>query len=210
VSFIPAGVEMQTQVRGLSSMRHLDLHFDRQALARRLGDDFDPAVLEDPRFLLVDPKMIALAELIAAECATDDHLHDLYGDSLTLALLIHVLRIQPSTGRKRSQLAHWQMRRVTEFMQENCLRNIRLEELADLAGLSQSYFSHAFKASTGLPPHQWQMRARIDRVKALLAEGTQSLTEIAAETGFADPAHFTRMFRRQVGISPSAWRRAQR
>jgi AraC-like DNA-binding protein len=93
-------------------------------------------------------------------------------------------------------------------MTENCIRNIRIEELADLTGLSQSYFSHAFKASTGLPPHQWQMKARIDRVKALLRNRSLSLTEIAAETGFSDPAHFTRSFRRQTGASPSAWRRA--
>jgi AraC family transcriptional regulator len=210
VSFIPGGLEMQTQVHGLTSIRHLDLHFDRDSLARRLGSDFDAAALAEPQFLLDDPGMIALAELIAAECGSEEPLHDLYGDGLTLALLIQVLRIAPAADRKRSKLAQWQMRRVTEFMAENCLRTIRLEELAEITGLSQSYFSHAFKASTGLPPHQWQMRARMQRVTQLLADGSQSLTEIAAETGFADPAHFTRMFRRQFGISPSQWRRSTR
>ena len=210
VSFIPGGLEMQTRVRGLSFMRHLDLHFDREVLTQRLGADVDASALEAPRLLLDDPKLIALAELIASECRSPEPLHDLYGDGLTLALLVHVLRLAPSVGRKRSQLADWQIRRVTDYMQDNCLRNIRLNELAEIAGLSQSHFSHAFKASTGLPPHQWQMRARMQRVKALLAESPQSLTEIAAETGFADPAHFTRMFRQQFGLSPSAWRRSVR
>ncbi|MNL82542.1 Transcriptional activator NphR [compost metagenome] len=59
-----------------------------------------------------------------------------------------------------------------------------------------------------MPPHQWQMKARIDRVKQQLAETDLPLTSVAAETGFADAAHFSRVFRQQVGVSPSAWRRA--
>lgn len=207
VSFIPAGLPMQTRMQGFHSLRHLDLHFDRDSLARRLGEDFDDALIRRPRFLLSEPRLIALAELIAAECGAADPLHDLYGDGLTLALLLAVLQLPPSTYRSRGKLAQWQLRRVTEYMTENCVRNIRIEELAELTGLSQSYFSHAFKASTGLPPHQWQMKARIERVKILLRNRDLSLTEIAAETGFSDPAHFTRMFRRQAGMSPSAWRR---
>jgi AraC-like DNA-binding protein len=210
VSFIPAGLEMETQMRGFRSVRHLDLHFDAESLAQRLGEDFDPSSLEQARLMLSEPRLIALAELIAAECASPDPLHDLYGDGLTLALLLAVMQTPPGEHRQRSKLAAWQMRRVVEFIEENCLRNIRLEELAAIAGLSQSHFSHAFKASTGLPPHQWQMRARIGHVKRMLLKSDLSLTEIAAETGFADPAHFTRMFRRQVGVSPSIWRRSQR
>ena len=208
VSFIPAGMPMQTRMQGFHSLRHLDLHFDRDALARRLGEDFDEQSIRRPRFLLSDQRLVALAELIAAECGAAEPLHDLYGDGLTLALLLAVLELPPSASRTGGKLAQWQLRRVTEFMTENCVRNIRVEELADLTGLSQSYFSHAFKASTGLPPHQWQMKARIDRVKILLRNRTLSMTEIAAETGFSDPAHFTRTFRRQTGASPSAWRRA--
>jgi AraC family transcriptional regulator len=209
VSFIPAGMPMQTRMQGFHTLRHLDLHFDRDSLARRLGDDFDDALISRPRFLLSEPRLIALAELIAAECDSQTPLHDLYGDGLTLALLLAVLQLPPSASPSRGKLAQWQLRRVTDYITENCIRNIRIEELAELAGLSQSHFSHAFKASTGLPPHQWQMKARIDRVKILLRNRGLSLTEIAAETGFSDPAHFTRMFRRQTGASPSAWRRAQ-
>ncbi|MGV3551653.1 helix-turn-helix domain-containing protein [Rhizobium sp.] len=208
ISFIPAGMPMQTRMHGFHSLRHLDLHFDRDALARRLGEDFDEQLISRPRFLLSEPRLIALAELIAAECGSGAPLHDLYGDGLTLALLLAVLQMPPSVSSGRGRLAQWQLRRVTDYIDENCTRNIRIEELAHLAGLSQSHFSHAFKASTGLPPHQWQMRARIDRVKTLLRKRDMSLTEIAAETGFSDPAHFTRMFRRQTGASPSAWRRA--
>jgi AraC-like DNA-binding protein len=208
VSFIPAGLELRTEMSGIKFLQHLDLHFEIEGLTRRFGGDLPLERLEEPRFIVQDQRLLALADLIAAECASVDPLHHLYGDGLTLALLIDVLKIAPPVERSRSRLAPWQLRKVTEFMEHNCLRAIRLEELAAIAGLSQSHFSHAFKASTGVPPHQWQLRARMDRVKSLLVKRDMSLTTVAAETGFSDPAHFARTFRRHTGLSPSAWRKA--
>lgn len=135
-------------------------------------------------------------------------LHDLYGDGLSLALLIDVMKLAKVQGRKRSKLAGWQLRRATDFIEENCLRNIRLEELAGLVGLSQSHFSHAFKASTGMAPHQWQVNARLRRAKNLIRRGNLSLIDIAVETGFADQAHFTRVFRKNFGTTPANWRKS--
>ncbi|NSY13088.1 helix-turn-helix transcriptional regulator [Agrobacterium vitis] len=212
--FIPAGLEMSTAITGVKSLRHLDLHFDADILLRRLGEDAGLAALHQPRYLLDDPRLLALAELIAADVANPQPLHDLYGDGLVSALLIDVLNIRPTPARqlphrKRSKLAAWQLRRVCDFIEAHCLRTIRLEELAGLAGLSPTYFSHAFKASTGLSPHQWQMKARIETVKQRLRDPAVPLTVIAAETGFADAAHFARSFRRAVGLSPSEWRRVR-
>ncbi len=156
-----------------------------------------------------DERFLQLARLIAAECLNPQPLHDLYGDGLTLALFIDLMKLNRSSARKRSQLASWQLRRVVEYIEENSVRNIRLEELAGLAGLSQSHFSHAFKASTGVAPHQWQTNARIERAKHLLLKNEASLTAIAAETGFSDQAHFTRVFRKAVGTTPALWKRSR-
>jgi AraC family transcriptional regulator len=208
VHFIPAGLEVSTQMHGIQRLRHLDVHFDRDTLIRRLGEGTDLAVLDQPRYLLDNPRLLALSDLIAADVSNPHPLHDLYGDGLVSALLIDVLNIRPANMRKRSKLAAWQLRRVCGFIGENCLRTIRLEELADVSGLSPTYFSHAFKASTGLSPHQWQMKMRIEKVKDQLRQPDIPLTVIAADTGFADPAHFARAFRRAVGMSPSQWRRA--
>ncbi|MBP8937324.1 MAG: helix-turn-helix transcriptional regulator, partial [Agrobacterium sp.] len=76
-----------------------------------------------------------------------------------------------------------------------------------LTNLSQSHFSHAFKASTGVPPHQWQMQARIDRVNDLMMRTDMALTDIAIASGFSDQAHFSRVFRKMVGVSPSVWQK---
>ena len=85
----------------------------------------------------------------------------------------------------------------------------RVMALAELTGLSQSHFSHAFKASTGLPPHQWQTQARLERAKHLLLNSEMPLTTVAVETGFADQAHFTRVFRKNVGAAPASWKRSR-
>ncbi|WP_331371672.1 helix-turn-helix domain-containing protein [Sinorhizobium chiapasense] len=209
LSYIPAGVELWTDVVDIQYLRHLDLHFDVNALSRRLMEDLDPSAIETPRLMFQDPRFLHLAELIVAECLNPQPLHDLYGDGLTLALFIDLMKINRSVSRKRSQLAAWQLRRAVDYIGENVARNVRLEELASLTGLSQSHFSHAFKASTGVAPHQWQTNARIERAKAMLLGSNASLTSVAAETGFADQAHFTRVFRKTVGTTPALWKKSR-
>lgn len=210
ISYIPAGMELWAEMVDVNYVRHLDLHFNADILSRRLMEDLDARKLDTPRLMFSEPRFLALAELIAAECANPQPLHDLYGDGLSVALFVDVMRLGPVRTRKRSELASWQLRRSIDYIEENCLRGIRLEELATLTGLSQSYFSHAFKASTGLPPHQWQMKARIERAKQLMLTGEFPMSVVAAETGFADQAHFTRVFRKTVGATPATWAKSQR
>ncbi|MGQ8630440.1 helix-turn-helix domain-containing protein [Agrobacterium sp. DKPNP3] len=207
ISFVPADLDVEAELSNVSFVRHLDLHFDAGLLGARLVQGFDPHGLLDPHLMFEDEKLLALARLIAAECDNPDPLHDLYGESLVLALLTDYLKVRREPVRKRSKLAAWQLRAATDYIRENCLRSIRLEELAQLTNLSQSHFSHAFKASTGVPPHQWQMQARMDRVKELMAKPDMPLTDIAIAAGFSDQAHFSRVFRKMVGVSPSVWQK---
>ena len=209
ISYIPAGVEVWADLVDINFVRHLDIHFNVEILSRRLMEDLDPARIDNPRLLFSDPRLMALADLIAAECENPEPLHDLYGDGLALSLLIGMLRLPQPVRRRRGKLASWQLRRAVDYIEENCLRNIRLEELASLTGLSQSHFSHAFKATTGLPPHQWQTRARLERAKRLLLQHDTPITDVAVETGFSDQAHFTRVFRKTMGTTPASWKKSQ-
>lgn len=209
ISYVPGGMELWADLTDVRYLRHLDLHFDAEIVARRLMEELDPARLTSPRLLFSDERILALSRLIATECMNPAPLHDLYGDGLALALIIDVMKLGKAEVRKRSKLAAWQLRKATDFINENCMRNIRLEELATLAGLSQSHFSHAFKASTGIAPHQWQMNARLEHAKQLLLLGDRPLMVIAAETGFSDQAHFTRVFRKNVGTTPANWKKAR-
>ena len=209
MSYIPAGLPIWGRIHDIEYMRHLDLHFDVKELKRRFADERIEEKLAVPQLMFFNERIAALARLIADECLNEQPLHELYGDGLAMALFIELFRIGQTKKRQRSQLAPRQLRSVTSYIEDNCLRSIRLHELAELAGLSQSYFSHAFKASTGMAPHQWQMRARIAKVQDLLRKSGLSLTSIASTAGFSDQAHLTRVFKQVVGVTPAVWQRDQ-
>ncbi len=85
-----------------------------------------------------------------------------------------------------------------------------LSELANVTQLSNSYFSRAFKGTFGQPPHAFIMCRRVKRAQQEMLEGLEPLSQIALSCGFADQAHLARIFRREMGFAPSAWRRAHR
>ena len=207
MSYIPAGLPIWGCVHDIKYLRHLDLHFDMHTLRRRFADEFIDERLTVPRLMFFNERVAALARMIADECLNEQPLHELYGDGLTTALFIELFCIGQPNKRQRSQLSPRQLRSVTSYIEDNCARSIRLNELAKLTGLSQSYFSHAFKATTGVAPHQWQMRARIKKVQALLKKSGMSLTNVASTAGFSDQAHLTRVFKQIVGVTPGVWQR---
>ena len=207
LSYIPAGLRTWSHVPVGTRLRHLDLHFDAATLVERFGGEFDPELLAVPRLMFDDNRLLALAHLLADECCGPG-LHDLYGEGLALALFTQLFRV-PRAMSRPGQLSAHRLRKAMDFIEANCLRNIRLQELADLVGLSQSYFSSAFKASTGVAPHQWQTQARVERIKLMLLAPGATLTEVAIAGGFADQAHMTRIFKRYAGMTPAAWIRSR-
>jgi AraC-like DNA-binding protein len=88
--------------------------------------------------------------------------------------------------------------------------DISLLQLASVAGLSKSHFARAFCHSTGLPPHKYQLNARVERAKNLLRRSDMTLTEIGLDCGFKGQSEFIRTFHRLVGASPGAWQRQQK
>ena len=84
--------------------------------------------------------------------------------------------------------------------------SIQLEDVARECGLSVGYFSRAFRATIGLPPHRWLTKRRIEFAKVIMRDGDASLAEIANRCGFCDQSHFTRAFSREMGASPGQWR----
>ena len=105
-------------------------------------------------------------------------------------------------------LAPWQARRITAHINANLDTALRVEDLARIARLSESYFARAFCGSFGCPPHRFVTLCRLERAKELMLKADISLRQIATDCGFADQAHFSRIFLRFVGVSPARWRRA--
>ncbi|MGF9692487.1 AraC family transcriptional regulator [Rhizobium sp. 0TCS1.26] len=104
-------------------------------------------------------------------------------------------------------LAPWQVNRVTRLIEERIAGSISLDELAQAAKLSTSYFSAAFKVSFGISPHSYILSRRVEHAKHRMLHSNSPLCEIALDCGMADQAHLSRVFRRVTGTTPSAWRR---
>src|SRR5437879_8547822 len=99
------------------------------------------------------------------------------------------------------------LRRVTQYVQDNLHRELRLAELSGLVHMSPYHFARLFKRSTGVSPHRFLVRRRIEQASALLTAQTLSVAEIARSVGFRPPSHFTTTFRRVPGITQSVHRR---
>lgn len=106
----------------------------------------------------------------------------------------------------RGGLPPARLRRVLSYIDANLSERNDLHTLAALAGLSAHHFAHAFKQSTGLPPHRYVLEQRMARAEQLL-EGSNSILEISHILGFCSQAHFTRTFTREIGLSPGCYRR---
>jgi AraC family transcriptional regulator len=110
---------------------------------------------------------------------------------------------------QRGGLAEWQVRRASEALTEGQVR-IDLATLAKSVGLSAFHFARAFKQSTGMPPHRYQIMQRIERAKNLLVDTGLPISDVAAAVGYEDQGQLARLFRREVGVTPSQYRRERR
>ncbi|MBR0845768.1 helix-turn-helix transcriptional regulator [Bradyrhizobium liaoningense] len=106
----------------------------------------------------------------------------------------------------RGRLAEWQLRRLGEAI-ESSAAPWSIEAMAALIGLSPGRFCKRFRATTGVPPHRWQMLQRLERAKRLLCDPSLTLTDIAYACGYASSAHFSTSFGRATGTTPSQYRR---
>jgi AraC family transcriptional regulator len=110
----------------------------------------------------------------------------------------------PSRG---GELDPRRLKRVCEFIDANLERQLRLDQLAQVACLSQYHFARAFKKATGHTVHQHLTTMRLERAKELLAANESSIADIAFQCSFSSQANFTKAFVRSLGISPGRYRR---
>lgn len=99
------------------------------------------------------------------------------------------------------------VRQVRDRLADDPLDPPTLTDMATMTGLSKYQILRRFERAYGLPPHAWLLRQRAERARVLIRDGS-SLAAAAAASGFADQSHMTRMFVRQYGFTPGAWRKA--
>lgn len=161
------------------------------------------------RFNFEDPQLLHLAKAFRAEAESACPAGRLYGESLAAAFAVSLLsrHIDEQPEASPGGLTPGRLRRVIDYIQEHLERDLSLVELAAVAHISPYHFTRLFKQSTGITPHQYVLRRRVDKAKHLLKDEKLSIAEIAYATGFPNQAHFTTMFRRFVGVTPAVYRK---
>jgi len=111
---------------------------------------------------------------------------------------------QPRPIHNRGGLSAVAKRRVLELIDAALDARLTVEMLSREVGLSAAHFARAFKETMGRAPHQYLLALRLERARRLLETTEASLSDIAQRAGFADQAHFTRLFKRAFGTTPGA------
>lgn len=102
------------------------------------------------------------------------------------------------------------VRQAMAYIHEHYVKPISREDLARHVAVNERYLTRCFQQEAGITPITYLTRYRIKQAKALLARGDMSVTEVALAVGFSDSGYFSRVFRDEVGVSPSAYQRGER
>ncbi|NJM45847.1 MAG: helix-turn-helix transcriptional regulator [Alkalinema sp. RU_4_3] len=134
-----------------------------------------------------------------------------YADAMATAMAAHLLRYYTTRDHVlreyKDGLSKQKLQQAIDYMQANLGEDLSLGAIAQELGMSQYYFCHLFKRSTGLSPHQYLIRQRVERAKILLKQSDRTVTMIALECGFASSSHLAKCFRQLTGLNPNQFRK---
>ncbi|MBX7218405.1 MAG: helix-turn-helix transcriptional regulator [Blastocatellia bacterium] len=125
-------------------------------------------------------------------------------EGLTLELMAELGRAATASPKNRKP-SSW-IQTVREQLEAVHAEFPTLEELATQAGVHPVHLSREFRKQFGVTPSEFLRRRRIEQASEQLAHSDRSLCEIALEAGFYDQSHFTNAFKRQMGMTPTAYR----
>jgi AraC-like DNA-binding protein len=180
---------------------------------RELGQPSVDRLRLSPTEVTADPIVYHLAQATAALMESPSPMQGLLSDQILCALRTHLAFSYGGVklpARRPAELSQRQIQRLRSLMLDDLERNVRLEELARTCELPVTELRRCFKNEFGLPPHQWRLARKVERARGLIEFTDKPLAQIAFESGFSDQSHLTRIFTRQMGVPPAAYRRARR
>jgi len=211
VAILPSGLEHQAVLDGPSE--HLALYIDPALIARAAADvrmvgEFE--IIE--RYTRADRVISSIGLALLGELESGRESGRLYAESLANVLAVHLLRNYTAKGaappRLQGGISARKLQQVTDFIAANYARDVKLAELAQVAGMSNFHFAREFKRTTGTTPHQYLIKFRVEKAKELLTRYDLPLIEVGLQSGFSHQSHFTRLFRKVTGTTPQTFRLA--
>lgn len=213
---MPGGTDFGVRLESQLDTVHFYL---RQTIVDEIADEFAGSagsVQIIPRLGKLDPLLEQIALGLREELHEASVASALYVDHLARTAAARLLQrhstatLKEPPPARQGGLARAQLRRAIDYIEANLENDLTLPELATVTGLSPIYFARQFKLAMGLAPHQYLLRARVARAKRLLSSGELPIAAIALDCGFCHQEHLTRVFRRQCGMTPGAYRAAVR
>ena len=191
-------------------LENIHLHVSDHYLSRLAAEVFDR---DDQQVALVDrlkvndPVISSLLCILTDELQSAGRAEHLYVDAISTHLCVHVLRnyagLKGAKPRLTGGLAVKHASRIAEYIEENLGQSLSIGELAAQINASPFHFSREFRTSFGQPPHQYVIARRLERARLMIAAGDRPLKQVAADCGFYDHAHMTRLFRDNLDTTPS-------
>ncbi len=208
--YVPAGVPLWTGSRKTHSFRHLNLHLHKDRVLRFLAPSLGNSAAQtalpvQPSFKTWRQSMVG--EVVGRRNKTPSK-HAVYAESLIGSIVAGLLDI-PTEREERAggRLTQAQINKLVSHIDALGDYRMSVADMAAVVGLSESWFASVFKQTMGITPLQWQLAKRVELTKKLLGESDLPVASIAAQLGFSDQAHLTKVFRQIVGETPAAWRR---
>jgi AraC family transcriptional regulator len=162
------------------------------------------------KFAFEDMQIQRLVNALHAETKSGAPTGRLFGQSVFNALAVYLAQrysaSYPQLGSPRGRMPRARLKRVLDYIGANLDADLSLLVLAEIAQMNLYYFVRLFKQSTRLSPHRYVLEQRINRAKELLRAPERTVFEASMLTGFKDQAHFTKVFRRLVGVTPTEYR----
>jgi len=163
-----------------------------------------------PHRKFADSRLGALVSVVYAEMLAGFPSGRLFLDSVEQAMAValvsgHAVRHRP-VKISRGGLGPARLRRIGELVDAKMKDQLSLDEMAQSVGLSTAHFARMFRKSTGETPHQFVLRQRLERAKAMLRAPDARVLDVAVACGFKTQQHFAQVFRDFCGISPTRYR----
>jgi AraC family transcriptional regulator len=194
---------------GLMATPHLQLGISDAPLMAASDGAYGEVELR-PQRKFADSRLGALVAAAHAEMVAGFPSGRLFLDSIEQAMAValvkdHAVRHRP-VQIYRGGLGSARLRRIKELVRAKMEDELSLDEMAQSVGLSTAHFARMFRKSTGETPHQFVLRQRIERAKAMLRAPDARVLDVAVACGFKTQQHFAQVFRDVCRVSPTEYR----
>jgi AraC family transcriptional regulator len=195
---------------GLMNARHLQIGISDAALMASSDGAYGEVELRASR-KFADRRLSAIVAAVEVEMVAGFPSGRLFLDSVEQAMAValvngHAVRHRP-VHTYRGGLGSARLRRIRELVHAKMEDDLSLDEMAGSVGLSTAHFARMFRKSTGETPHQFVLRHRLERARAMLCSPDARVLDVAVACGFKTQQHFAQVFRDFWGVSPSEYRR---